>query len=78
MRDIDESVHEVERTQGQATRIRIDIQRLCLPAGYITITDRVTMIDDLKAVGELFDIKLLDHITFNAKGYHSFLEDDGL
>ena len=36
------------------------------------------MIDDLKAVGELFDIKLLDHITFKAKGYHSFLEDDGL
>ena len=35
------------------------------------------MIDDLKAAGELFGIKLLDRITFNAKGYHPFLEDDG-
>lgn len=28
----------------------------------------------LKSAGETLEIKLLDHIIFNQKGYHSFLE----
>lgn len=32
----------------------------------------------LKSAGEILGIKLLDHITFNNKGYHSFLENGTL
>lgn len=32
----------------------------------------------LKSAGEILGIKLLDHIIFNNKGYHSFLENDTL
>lgn len=47
------------------------------PFGSLTPSkEDVEITEQLKSAGEILGIKVLDHIIFNPKGYHSFLEDD--